>query len=111
MSTWTRGLCRKQHQFETASRSRRSKKKTPDAVNTINVHFRPQVDFVLPETRLFHFEAPFAADLAEAYGMEVSEIDKINAAPKKLDSVLSADVEDWIRHYYAEDFSRFGYET
>ncbi|WP_460274219.1 sulfotransferase family protein [Celeribacter sp. ULVN23_4] len=87
--------------------SRRHDKK-PSA---INVHFRRQVDFVTPDTRIVAFEDGFMAKLAEMYGLENSEIEKINAAPKKIDPVLTPEVEDWIRDFYAPDFARFGYET
>lgn len=89
---------------------RRIKRKTPDQIGTINVHFRAQVDFILPDTRIFRFESAFVTELARAYKMDVSEIEKINAAPETIETVLTPDVKGWIGRYYAKDFARFGYD-
>jgi len=75
----------------------------------INVHFRRQVDFVTPQTRIVYFEDRFMEKLALTYGLKQPNVEKINVAPKALDPVLTPEVETWARNFYALDFERFNY--
>jgi len=72
-------------------------------------HFRPQVQFITPATRILKFEEDWGAKLCEWYDLNPSDL-KVTNQSKKSKISLSAEDRAWITRRYKADFRRFGYE-
>ena len=70
--------------------------------------FRPQVDYVNKNTRIFRIEDNWISELSEVYDLGLAELETVNKAGRYDWEVSDADLE-FAKDFYAEDFAYFGY--
>jgi hypothetical protein len=77
-------------------------------------HLRPQIEFALPGTEVFHYEAGVercaAAILARLGHPEPAAVPHLKAAAKKPPKVTRRDAE-FVRELYDGDYAAFAYDT
>ncbi|MEO1000784.1 MAG: hypothetical protein AAFW69_09315, partial [Pseudomonadota bacterium] len=71
-------------------------------------HFRPQVDFIGPDTDVLRFEHDWPLELAKMFDLDPSLISHENPSPATEGELLEEE-RAFILRTYAVDYERFGY--